>query len=224
MKVENAHAVCEFGGEMNQNQLAARLTVDDRRALLLDAALRVIARVGIAALTTRAITEEAGMRQGVFHYCFRDKNEMLAELIALTVSRLIEDSSVVNVVKGDFSATVRFTLRALWTKISATPTSHLALYELTLHAMRDPELAALAQRQYEGYLAAASRLLGTLAQEAGIRWLVPTDTLARTLVTVIDGLGLNWLADRDAQATLAVLDAFSCQLAALVEPAPSVLS
>ena len=218
MKVENVRAACEFDSEMTRNELTGRLAVDDRRALLLDAALRVIARVGIAALTTRAITEEAGMRQGVFHYCFRDKNEMLAELIALTVSRLIEDSSVVNVVQGDFGATVRSTLRALWAKISETPTSHLALYELTLYAMRDPELTALAQRQYEGYLAAASRLLSTLARDAGIRWLVPTDTLARMLVTTIDGLGLSWLADRDAQATLAVLDSFARQLATLVEP------
>ncbi|MCC3313719.1 TetR/AcrR family transcriptional regulator [Nocardia africana] len=198
----------------------ARLAVADRRALLLAAAARVIARVGIADLTTRTITAEAGMPQGIFHYCFRSKNELLAELITTTVAELVDLSSVVDLVTDDLDATIRGALRHMWQSIVEPADKQLALYELTVYALRDPELADLARRQYEGYFRASTRLLDTIAQRAGIRWTVPVPSLARTLVSVIDGLGLNWLADKDSDAALAVLDTYASQLAAMAKPSP----
>ncbi|HEY2098788.1 MAG TPA: hypothetical protein VGH72_20120 [Pseudonocardia sp.] len=47
---------------------------------------------------------------------------------------------------------------------------------------------------------------------------MPMPTLARLLVTVIDGLSLNWLPDRDSAAALGVLDAFAAHLATLAAP------
>ncbi|WP_163569093.1 hypothetical protein [Fodinicola feengrottensis] len=41
------------------------------------------------------------------------------------------------------------------------------------------------------------------------------DVLARMLVTLLDGLTLNWLVDRDSAQALAVLDASADQFAAL---------
>jgi AcrR family transcriptional regulator len=60
-----------------------RMSADARRAELLQAALRVMSRDGIAAGTTRAIVAEAGMPLATFHYCFRSRNELLRELITL---------------------------------------------------------------------------------------------------------------------------------------------
>ena len=48
-----------------------RIAVDARRELLVEAAIRVMARDGVAKATTRSIVAEAGMALAAFHYSFR---------------------------------------------------------------------------------------------------------------------------------------------------------
>jgi hypothetical protein len=66
--------------------------------------------------------------------------------------------------------------------------------------------------------AQAAEYLAFVAEQEGIGWSLPMPTLARLLVTVIDGLSLNWLPDRDSAAALGVLDAFAAHLATLAVP------
>ena len=56
-----------------------RLAVAERRAALVEAALRVMVRGGLAAGTTRAIVAEAGMSLASFHYAFSSRDELLRE-------------------------------------------------------------------------------------------------------------------------------------------------
>ena len=64
-----------------------RLAVTDRREALVEAALRVMARDGLAAGTTRAVVAEAGMSLASFHYAFASRDELLAELVRRVVGR-----------------------------------------------------------------------------------------------------------------------------------------
>jgi AcrR family transcriptional regulator len=57
---------------------------EQRRAELLAAAWRVIARTGIAGLTTREIAREAGVSTGVLAHYFADKEELLAGALRLS--------------------------------------------------------------------------------------------------------------------------------------------
>ncbi|MFP3394334.1 TetR family transcriptional regulator, partial [Brevibacillus sp. SIMBA_076] len=58
-----------------------RIPVADRRMALVQAALRLIARDGVAAATTRRIVAEAGMPLASFHYVFSSRDELMGELI-----------------------------------------------------------------------------------------------------------------------------------------------
>jgi len=53
-------------------------TIPDARAALFDAADRILASQGPDGITSRAITDEAGVAKGVLHNHFRDLNEFLA--------------------------------------------------------------------------------------------------------------------------------------------------
>jgi AcrR family transcriptional regulator len=53
-------------------------TIPDPRAALFDAADRILARQGPDGITSRAITDEAGVAKGVLHNHFPDLNEFLA--------------------------------------------------------------------------------------------------------------------------------------------------
>jgi TetR/AcrR family transcriptional regulator, regulator of biofilm formation and stress response len=81
------------------------------------------------------------------------------------------------------------------------------MLELTLHALRDPELRPLAREQYGAYTDAAVRLLERAAEITGDRWARPVPELARLLITMVDGATTTWLVDRDTVATRAALDA-----------------
>jgi AcrR family transcriptional regulator len=192
-----------------------RLAVAERRRLLIAAAARVMAREGIAHTTTRAITEEAGMPRGTFHYCFRSKDELLRELITVVVADMAGAARDAPSPSDDLPQSLQAGLRALWRTVTEHPDEQLVLYELTTYALRDPATAKLAEWQYETYYQHATDYLNFLARQADISWSLPMPTLARLFVTVIDGLTLNWLPNRDTTAALDVLDAFAGHLASL---------
>src|SRR5882757_7690795 len=192
-----------------------RLAVAERRRMLIAAAARVMARDGIAQTTTRAITAEAGMPRGSFHYCFRSKDELLRELATTVVGDMVQAAQEAQTDTGDLPADLRAALRAMFAAITEHPDEQLVLYELTTYALRDPETVELARWQYESYYGQATEYLTFVAEQEGIGWSLPMPTLARLLVTVIDGLSLNWLPDRDSAAALGVLDAFAAHLATL---------
>ncbi|HWN36187.1 MAG TPA: TetR/AcrR family transcriptional regulator [Pseudonocardia sp.] len=186
--------------------------------MLVAAAARVMARDGIAQTTTRAITAEADMPRGSFHYCFRSKDELLRELITEVVTDMVAAARDAQTDTGDLSADLRAGLRGMFAAVTEHPDEQLVLYELTTYALRDPETVELARWQYENYLRQATDYLGFVADRARIRWALPIPVLARLLVTVIDGLALNWLPDRDTDTACQVLDAFGAHLATLAVP------
>jgi AcrR family transcriptional regulator len=64
------------------------IALRDAREQLFSAAERVLARDGAAGLTSRAVTEEAGVAKGVLHRHFADFDAFLAELVLDRISRL----------------------------------------------------------------------------------------------------------------------------------------
>ena len=66
---------------------------DIRRVELIDAAHRVFLREGLKGLTTTKICAEAGMSQGILTYYFRDKEEVLFEMVRMN-NRILADEIV----------------------------------------------------------------------------------------------------------------------------------
>ena len=194
-----------------------RMSADDRRELLVQAAISVMARDGVSQATTRAIVAEAGMPLGVFHYCFRSKGELL-EQVMVTISQT-SFGAVLPVLEGteDFGAIVRAGLRAYWAHIEEDPKPHQLTYELTQYALRvSPEAAA---KQYDAYLRGCELFLAGLADVTAHRWTLSVDVVARYLLAIVEGVTLQWLVDQDRDAAVAVLDAFGRTVETWAEPA-----
>jgi AcrR family transcriptional regulator len=64
------------------------VAIRDVRAQLFDAAERVLLRDGPSALTSRAVTDEAGVAKGVLHRHFADFDAFLAEFVLDRVNRM----------------------------------------------------------------------------------------------------------------------------------------
>ena len=191
----------------------ARLPVEERRAALVEAALRVMARDGLAAGTTRAIAAEAGMPLASFHYAFASRDELLRELVHRVVGAELA-AAAGQMDAPDLAGCLRQAAAGYLDHLEREPGHEQLMLELTLHAVRDPALRAVARQQYRAYAAGATRLLQRAAEVSGARWRRPLPELARLLVTLVDGATTTWLVDRDTAATRAVLDAAVDQLVA----------
>jgi AcrR family transcriptional regulator len=196
------------------------MSVTERRRRLLDAALEVVSREGVANATTRAITAEAGMPRGMFHYCFDSKDQLLEMLIERHVADMANAGRAEWRDDRSLADNLAAGLQAFLRTGSANPREELLSYELTVYALRSdsPEMAATL---YANYARQATDYLEFLADRAGVRWTVPLPTAARTLATIIDGSMLYWLADHDLDATRAALDGFAVLVTHWAEPLPT---
>ena len=184
-----------------------RIPASERRAALIDAALRVVSRNGLAQATTRAIVAEAGMSLASFHYAFESRDELVDELITTVIGR--EQQAVLpDLIPGQ---TLREILEAGLLRyldhLRADPEHEQAMLELTQYALRSPERHPLAAAQYARYAELAAHALELAAKHSGARWRSPVDRVARVLVAFTDGLTLTWLVERDDDAARAVVAA-----------------
>lgn len=190
-----------------------RLSVAERRQQLVEAAITVACRDGIAGATVRAIAAEAGASVGVVHYSFQDKNELLTEMAFELTRRNAAQVLLDLPVQGDLTALLKWAIDALWDEMSASRDAQLLTYELTTYSIRHPEVRTVPVNQYMASHWAAREFLLTVAASADIEWAVPLETLTRIVTTTIDGVVLAWLADDDGEAAHAQLRLFAETLA-----------
>lgn len=193
-----------------------RLSVQQRRDELIDAAIRVIAREGLAAATTRAIVAEADMPLGAFHYAFTSRDDLLAHV----VERVTDEERLAAWLSADSGGDIRHILAqgmdAYLRLLESDPGRELALLEVALHAQRhDPEAA---RWQWRTYLRATSSSLEHAARLAGVRWNAPVEEIAHSLISALDGLTLSWLGARDSAAARRHIDFLATAFAALATP------
>lgn len=190
-----------------ESTASRRRSAEERRDELMDAAIAVMSERGVAAATTRAIAEHAGLAQGVFHYCFRSKNELFAALFEREISRTLGSASLALREHTDVRSGLRAALEASVAPARTNPDYHLALAELSLTVQRTPTLAPLAVWEQEQYRLQITDALAAWSAERSIRWSAPLEDVASYLVAVSAGVTSTWLADRDdarADATIAV--------------------
>lgn len=176
----------------------------ETRASLLRAAVSVIERDGLAALTTRSVAAEAGLPHGTVHYWFADKADLLAGALDVLLSdvraAITEDQTVTDL--GD-------RLRAVQERFaSISEGRHIGLFELTLHAARAPEHATLGIQQYQDYMNAAEVGIAPWGDAAETTLPGGATALATLAVAVLDGLGLASLAHRDQSELVAARELF----------------
>ncbi|HEX3782550.1 MAG TPA: TetR family transcriptional regulator [Pseudonocardiaceae bacterium] len=189
------------------------MSADVRRQELVEAAIRVMARDGVAKATTRAIVTEADMQLGFFHYCFHTKQELLLQVID-TINQRNVTTAAQAVQRGrGLKETVLGGLRAYWADVELNPGAHQVTYELTQYALRTAGLEDVARRQYEGYLVTVSEFLANAAEATRMEWATPIEVLARYVHNVLDGATLAWIVNRDSEMAWQVLEQLAEHLA-----------
>src|SRR3954452_22763281 len=76
-------------GKSKANQAARRAPPNDPRTKLLDAAERLLVDVGHSAVTTRLVSKQAGLNQGLVHYYYGSMEELFLAVLERFTARLI---------------------------------------------------------------------------------------------------------------------------------------
>lgn len=172
------------------------VAIRDAREQLFEAAERILVREGPSALTSRAVTAEAGCAKGVLHRHFADFDDFLVELVRDRIARVRRQSGELSAAAGAGSVVENLT------EAITLAFGPVAVAVVSLVTFRDEVRARLRESQPVGiplvadisemivnYLM-AERAVGRLEQSADIA------TLAPTLV----GAGHLLFADRSGTA------------------------
>lgn len=214
---------------MPSERAPRKRAADGRRAELVEAAGRVVARDGVAAATTRRIAEEAGLPHGLVHYWFASKDELLEEVI-MTLLRQFEEVTAALAGEGQAgdspvtssdtspASYVRDAFRAAFGVVEADdPGNQLSTYELTTWALRAPQGRELARQQYAAYRETAAAICKPWLAAHGASLPEGTaDVLARFVAVLFDGAVLAWLADPEGTRPQEIFDFTAGLLASLV--------
>jgi DNA-binding transcriptional regulator YbjK len=164
--------------------------------VLLDAALRVLAEVGVDAVTHRRVAEVAGLPLASTTYWFESKEHLLTAALERAADRDIERlHALLDVPPERASHPLGLAVGAvLWPSDDSRQTSRgwlLATYALVLEAARRPALRDVIARWTDAYL----DVLAPLFAAAGSRH---PHSDAELLLAAADGLYVAQLASDDA--------------------------
>ena len=161
--------------------MARGVPIPEVREQLFAAADRVLARDGAAGLTTRAVTAEAGVANGVLHRHFRDLDDFLASFTASRLQAIADSAAALSGRAGHGSVAANLTdatvtvfgpgAQALMSLVAARPGLGTAME----HDAERPGGLGDIERHFAAYLE-AEKNLGRIGPGAD------TETLAFTLL------------------------------------------
>jgi AcrR family transcriptional regulator len=175
-----------------------RVSTADRREQLIDATINVMRRDGVQAATMRAVAAEAGAQLATVHYCFEDKDALLAAAIQRWLRVMITDAISFST-EGGMREAARQMVNAWWTALESTPNDAMAQFELPLWAMRNDK-RELASTIYPTYIEELAAMLSKSLEVAGETCGWDVERFSRALLVIIDGCSLQYLSDPTSRA------------------------
>lgn len=171
----------------------AHVPASERRPQLIEAAITLMAREGVAAGSTRAIAAELGVAQATVHYTFGSKRDLYRAVVEALTSEFIDQVAAAAPEGGGFDEQLRILAHALWARVAAEPGRSTLLTEFTILALRDPELRDIMRAHERSIEDTAAAILTALATDANETLAVPANDIAVHFLTALDGLIQRYL-------------------------------
>lgn len=193
-----------------------RMSIEERRAQIVDAAMSIAVRDGVEAVTVRGVAAEAGISLGTVHYCFEDKDAMLR---AMGHSLAVVASEPVRMAMDptkDLYEIAHAAADGLWEGL--TPRRHMRLltFEFATAGSRNRALRPVAKAHLEQTWAMTQGILDQLSRIAGITYSIDTPFLSRIVAGYIDGIEIAWLVQQDDDAAIRSFHALADYVLSLV--------
>ncbi len=158
-----------------------------RRVEIIDAAIEVMARVGLAGLSMRTVASQAGIQLGALSYYFDDKSDLIAQAFQQLSDR--EIARVVETAERLDPAMSADQLADLFADMiiegfTSPQGAIVTRYELVTEASRDERLRPMFEAWYAAMVPALSRLFRDLGSHHA-------ELDSRTVMAVMAGLEID---------------------------------
>jgi AcrR family transcriptional regulator len=189
------------------------LTAETSRNQIRDAAVQLLNRSGVGAVTVASLCAEAhitesafatefGSVDAVFGAIVRDLIEAHSTQIAATVSR-----------RRSLTETIQLAMVASFAVVESRIDEHRAGLMITVSHLVDSGHGPSGSSVYEAYVRAAEAYLLEIQRIHSITWELSTRLLAKLFVATLIGLTVDYLFTRDAAGSRHMLDVSAYQLA-----------
>jgi AcrR family transcriptional regulator len=166
----------------------------ERRAELLAATTRVIARRGYAGTRFQDVAEEAGVAVGTLQHHFGTRSRMLAEALEQWIDDTDLQLLVLRNGTGDAWERLHRLLVYVGTRIGERNPSWQMWLDFTGEALKDPELRRAAARSNQRWFAAFADTIRDGIESGVFAPNLDGDAVAGILSSLMDGLGLQVFA------------------------------
>lgn len=165
----------------------------DRRARIVAAARKLLAEEGYDRVTMKQVAREAGVAQGLIHYYFSGKDEILVEVLARTSEEYANESGHLVRSSPEGESLSEAALAVVKERVFQQPEWHRLRYELFAMGLREhaflPGVASLLENGRRGVGSSLEMMAGA-GMSASER-----EALAAVFLACFDGLALQKLAD-----------------------------
>jgi AcrR family transcriptional regulator len=191
----------------------SRVSAKDRRQEFVNAAVRVIAEHGAPAATTRLIAQEAGAPLASLHYCY-DSKQSLFDAVFDALAQRPYDGDALEAGSGLASAVSSVLERAVgwYVERPEWARTRMELFFWAVHA----EDGDVAIRAYEAQRATLTALLTPACSRRDDETMI--EPVARMVISVMDGLLLQWLSSHDEVALRDEMKRAGDALGLMLEP------
>lgn len=187
----------------------ARTSTEQRKAEIVDAAVRVIAAHGVAGATTRRIAEEANTSLATLHYCFTHKRDLFIEVMRRVSEQMATTTPIPD--SNDLTSAATEYLRSAVEWMLAHEDYALAQMDLGTWLVRhDQDLAA---QSYMMFVNRLTDILGAVDSDGDSDLM---SEIAGQVFVAVDGLMVQWFALRDQALLVSQLELQCNSLAAFL--------
>jgi AcrR family transcriptional regulator len=182
-----------------------------RREQLIAAAIAVMRRGGIDAITSRAVAAEAGAPLASIHYTFGS----VEDLVLAAYDSLIDEVAAEMLGGIDYALGFAACIPALFKRVAKLlDDDRYGVLLGDLNPNADPRIAALERRYY----ALGEEVVAAIASASGERPAVPKAQAARLIMAAIDGVIAQFETFGDVKQAKADLAAFADMLVGKIAP------
>jgi AcrR family transcriptional regulator len=182
-----------------------KLSGDERRRQLVRIGLDLIATKGFEGLRFQEVAEQAGINNATLSYHFRTKEELIRGVLQYLGDELQKTPERPIGRPSTALEELRLEFKSMGRLLVKRPKLFLVLTELSLRALRDPELGKgmrMLDHSWQGHL---SRILEDGKKEGTLRRDIDAYTAAQALMAQIKGIGFHALIDRLKPAEIEAL-------------------
>ena len=158
-----------------------------RRVEIIDAAIEVMARVGLAGLSMRTVASQAGIQLGALSYYFDDKSDLIAQafqqLSDREIARVVETADRLDPAMSADQLADLFADMII-EGFTSPQGAIVTRYELVTEASRDERLRPMFEAWYAAMVPALSRLFRDLGSHHA-------ELDSRTVMAVMAGLEID---------------------------------